>query len=313
MLKLKIMIPQFPNFKVLTLEDKEIVESYTKKLPPYSDFNFTNLWAWNIDSGRKISTLNENLVILFTDYRTTEPAISFLGENKLEDTISTLLAYANDYRIEPQLKFIPETTIRRIYKEFNEINIVEDVTNHDYIFNVSMIADLHNCNLKSKCRLINKFLTNNPDVTFSVQKLHNNQFREQLLLILHRWGKNKLEQNKEFDLENEELAIKRLLETAGQHHLIISSLFIQDKMIAFSIDELLPNNYALSHFIKADITYKGIYEHLNQKVASYLEQCGVVYWNWEQDLNLEGLKRLKLSYRPCHFLKKYIITVKNKL
>lgn len=300
------MHPKFPDFKILTIEDKELVESFTDKIPPYSDFNFTNLWAWNIDGGRKISILNNNLVILFTDYRTTEPTFSFLGENMIDETAETLLAYTKDYGVEPQLNFVPEALA--INLESQKLNIREDITNHDYIFSVAEIANPQNNDLKTKCRLANCFLEKNPDAYFTIQKLQNDTLREQIFSVLHCWGENKKAKDKEYEIENEELAIKRLLETAGEHRLMLSGVYLDKQMIGFSIDELLPNNYALSHFIKADINYKGIYEFLNQQVAGYLEQQGVKYWNWEQDLNIEGLKQLKLSYRPSHYLKKYIIT-----
>lgn len=76
------MIPQFPEFKIVEVGDREAVESHTHRYPPYSDFNFTSLWAWDTSNERMISELNGNLVVRFTDYATNEPFLSFLGTNK---------------------------------------------------------------------------------------------------------------------------------------------------------------------------------------------------------------------------------------
>ena len=80
-------------------------------------------------------------------------------------------------------------------------------------------------------------------------------------------------------------------------------------MIGFSIDELLPNQYAISHFFKADSSYRGVYDFLNEKVAENLSNRGIALWNWEQDLGIESLKISKTGYRPVDFLKKYTVSL----
>ena len=42
-------IPDFPTFRPLAVSDRSLVESATSPFPPYSDFGFTSLWAWNTD------------------------------------------------------------------------------------------------------------------------------------------------------------------------------------------------------------------------------------------------------------------------
>lgn len=75
------MISQFPQFKELELEDKEEIEKFTSKYPPYSDFNFVSMWSWDVRGDMRVSKLNNNLVVRFTDYLTGSPFFSFLGDN----------------------------------------------------------------------------------------------------------------------------------------------------------------------------------------------------------------------------------------
>ena len=110
------MIPKFPDFKKLELSDKDIVEDFVSKYPPYSDFNFISLWAWDTDSKRMISELNNNLVVYFTDYLSGEPFISFIGTNKVERTSQELITYAQSLGIDPKLRFIPEESVRSLSK-----------------------------------------------------------------------------------------------------------------------------------------------------------------------------------------------------
>ena len=79
-------------------------------------------------------------------------------------------------------------------------------------------------------------------------------------------------------------------------------------MIGFSIDEIVPHSIRYITFFKADNSFKGISEFLNEKVAQYLVVHDVVLWNWQQDLGIEDLRRSKMSYRPVNFLKKYRVS-----
>ena len=45
--------------------------------------------------------------------------------------------------------------------------------------------------------------------------------------------------------------------------------------------------------------------------ALHLEKRGVKYFNIEQDLGIDGLRKWKTSYQPVFFLKKYKITPKS--
>src|SRR3989344_1777498 len=106
------MILQFPEFRVVEVNDREAIESHTKQFFPYSDFNFTSLWAWDTSGERMISELNSNLVVRFTDYSTHEPFFSFLGIRETEHTARTLIDYAKAEGITPELRLMPEISVR---------------------------------------------------------------------------------------------------------------------------------------------------------------------------------------------------------
>lgn len=300
-------IPQFPHFKEVSLFDRSLIKKITHEYPPYSDFNFTNLWTWDVLETRKLAELNGNLVIMFSDYRTATPILSFLGQNKAIETATTILSHTDKLNTESVLKFIPEETAKLLQEA--KLQVAEDSNNHDYIFSVKDIANPLSKNLKTKRRLANKFVTSYPQVKVVAQELSDPLTQKNIFDVLYCWEQNKKIDNKAYEIIYEEIALRRLMGSAHNHDLILTCLYDGDIMIAFSIDEILHNSYALSHFIKADIRYKGIYEYLNQTVASLLLKSGVEYWNWEQDLNLEGLRKLKLSYRPINFLKKYAVSL----
>lgn len=303
----KQLIPIFPHFKEVSLHDRALVKSVTQKYPPYSDFNFTNLWTWDVLESRKFSQLNENLVIMFTDYRTATPILSFLGQNMPTETASVILKHAESLNTKPSLRYIPEETAKLLCPK--TFFVAEDATNHDYIFSISELANPEAKKFKTKRRLAKHFITNHPQIQISTRDLSDSLTQKNIFDVLYCWEQNKKIDNKAYEIVYEEIALRRIMSSAVNHELILTCIHDGSVMIAFSIDEILPNNYALSHFIKADIRYKGIYEYLNQTVATILLTSDVRYWNWEQDLNLEGLRNLKMSYRPVSFLKKFEVSL----
>lgn len=305
------MIPKFPNFKKIDLSDKKEIEEYVSKFPPYSTFNFTNLWAWDVKNNRKVSKLNGDLVFLYSVFFAEKPFISFLGNNKCEDTALTLLSFANnDPKIYPELRFITEESIKHLQSA--NLLVEEDRNNFDYLFSPSKLSELQGAKYKNLRRLAKKFSEEYTDAVFQLEDLSDLSVQKKIHLALRQWEHRKKVQNKACnDLEFEEKALCRLLENAKSHKLILSCVLLHDAMLGFSIDEILPGGNAIAHFIKADNSFRGIYEFLNRELAGYLATRDVELWNWQQDLNIETLRKTKLGYRPVAFLKRYTVSLKD--
>jgi hypothetical protein len=302
------VIPQFPKFKKLSVEDGVEIRRFSNRFQPYSLINFSSLWAWNTEGKCKLSKLNGNLVILYTDFITTKPFISFFGTNKFNETAHTLLEFAKGKVIPPALRFVTEET--KTCLKHGDFHIEEDRENFDYIFSTSKLAQSSGADYKQKRQLVHKFTREYPEARFVQENIGNPTVRKNLTAVIRRWEKNKINGNKKYSLEHEEKAINRLLKNDKNRKLVLSCVYVGKTMIGFSIDEILSSGFAMAHFIKADYSFKGIGEFINEKVAQHLLEQGVELWNWQQDLNYDGLRKLKMSYRPVHFLKTYTISKK---
>ena len=302
------MLPTFPKFKQVALHDRAVVESYTGTYPPYSDFNFTSLWSWDTRNECLISDLNGNLVVRFTDDETDEPFLSFIGTNKPDETATTLIQYATSSGISPMLRFVPEESARAVRAP--ALIVEEDRDNFDYICSVSELATLRGPAFNRRRHFAARFLREHPEARFEIVNPSNETVERYILSIFHKWEVDrKFKGHKRYELQNEKLAIQRIFDATEDPTLIVSGVFIDDTMCAFSIDEIIPNQYCMGHFWKADTKYTGIYEFLAQKIALHLETAGVAFWNWEEDLGATGLRKAKMSYRPTHFLKKYKVSL----
>lgn len=300
------MIPTFPLFKKVELEDRASVEVYTHRYPPYSDFNFTSLWAWDSTNEREISILNDNLVVRFTDYASHVPFLSFIGTQNTIDTARTLLEYASHEGLPLALQLVPEVSITGINSQ--EFVCEEDRDNFDYIYAISDLMTLKGGSLGRKRTTISHFKRRHPDAHIEAIDLHVSVVQQHILSIIKAWeARKKLHAPDLSDASHELAAVMRLCETSEAHTLLSTGLFSGGGMIGFSIEEPLPNDACICHFWKVDSDHPGAFGFLMQEKAKRFETLGIAQFNFEQDLGLSGLRQNKGSYGPHTFLKKYTV------
>jgi uncharacterized protein len=303
-----IVIPIFPDFKDISLEDKKEIEKITNKFQPYSDYNTASLFCFNINDQSKVSLLNNNLVVSISDYITNEPIISFMGFSKVLETIKYLIEYAKSKNINHSIKLIPDEIILSNQYLTEEYFVTEDKNNFDYIISLENLLNFPGSSYATKRRLLNNFVKNYSNALSRELDLGNELVKIDILKIFDFW---KMEKNlRDEDISIEHFAIKRLLENANKFNLCATGVYLNGKLIAFAIDEVVSNGFAMGHFMKADKSFKGVYEFLHKETAKNLIDKGCNYLNFEQDMGNPGLRKSKELWNPIRFLKKYTISEK---
>ncbi len=296
------MIPVFPQFKRLELSDKADIERLTKQFLPFSDFNFTSLWAWDTNEEVMISNLFGNLVLRFTDYITSQPFYTFLGISSVNETAQTLFNKAEQENIMSELRMVPEATASLLDK--NRFDVVESEDHHDYVFEMIKLQNFDGNRLRSKRNLCNRFKRQFTSETKVLDHL-SKKAQDEILELFDLWVTNKNYSANEAD--NERKAFQRLF-LMNNHDLVCIGVYIAGKLKGLIINEILAGHYTMLHFEKADEKFEGIYAYLMSENARILNQVHKrTYLNYEQDLGLPGLRLGKRSYRPSHTLKKYTI------
>ena len=303
------MIPAFPKFERLLFEHKPHIEKHISKHPPYSDFNFTSLFSWGGEE-TYLSELNGNLVIKFRDYITNEPFYTFIGLNKVNETIKTLLEESIKNNMHPKLKLIPEVALKANPEILEQFDVQEDRDNFDYIYLLEEAKEFIGNKYRAKRNFINRFKKLYQS-SHRVIDLKNPKIQQEMLDLFSSWQRLKSRSDK--DVDNELLAIKKILEFSKDLKLFCIGLYIDNKMVAFSINEVLSDGYAMNLFEKADTTYQGIFPYLRQITSIYLLELGSKFLSHEQDLGVEGLRKSKMSYNPNFFLKKYTVAHKRSI
>ena len=295
------MIAQFPDFSELDFSHKLEVEALTSKFDPYSDFNFTSLFCWDVDDSTEISNLNNNLVIKMPDYLSGETIYSMLGRNNIDESLGQLMELAGS------LKLVPQAVIENINSP-QEFIITEDRDNFDYIYNLHDLAHLVGNKHKKKRNKISAFSKALAGTwVMEGSNVLNVAQKNEITEVFEKWRQESKQTDGE--IKGEGAAINRLLEHSDQLNLIYITVRIEGKLVAFSINEIINDKYAYTVFEKALLVHENIYSFLLNQAATDLLYKGSIYANWAQDLGIDGLRKSKMSYHPARFLKKYSVTL----
>lgn len=111
-------------------------------------------------------------------------------------------------------------------------------------------------------------------------------------------------------LKAENAAIQRVLSHwPAFRELIAGSLYVDGKMIAFSVGEKLDAKNLGVQYEKGLNGYKGVYQAMN---CEFVRHAGkdFEYINRAQDLDEEGLRQAKETYMPVGYLRKYKVVFK---
>lgn len=288
----------------MTPDHREEFTNFTSRFDPYSDFNFTSALTWDTDGSARISTLNDNLVITMPDYLTGTPVTSLLGESAIDESLD-ILATA-DIR---ELRLVPEVTVRSIQNP-SRLQITEDADNFDYVYDLAELAPLGGAKYKRKRNKIN-----NVHAAFdgrlrvaTTSTIEDNHL-EAIDHVFSGWVDCSGQSAK--DKEPEQAAFQKLLQHAGSLSLLLTTATLDEKPVAFSVNEPLGNGHAICHYEKTLPVHGEIQSFIAHQAAKALWEAGCRYVNWEQDLGVEGLRKSKISFHPSHFLKKYTVKPKH--
>jgi hypothetical protein len=294
------MISHFPNFSFLNIEHQEEIRSICAKTDPYADFNFINLFCWSNGEAR-VSLLNNNLAIQLPDYISDSTIFSLIGDKKLDESLRELL------KISRRLELIPESVIKGLNKP-TEFKIIEDVGGHDYVYLIKDIVDLQGKRFKNKRQKLQKIKEVFPN-SFEIKTKTDidEQDKSDMRQVFISWIENHRNHSVEEDAELK--AFNILLDSISHFKLAFTFIRYLDNLVAFSVNEVINEKYALCHFEKVVRIHPHLGVLIINEAAKYLLNQGCVYVNWEQDLGIDGLRISKRSYHPEKLFKKYSVTL----
>lgn len=294
------------SYKKISLQDKELFDFYLNKDFFYiSDINFTNLYIWK--SAREIAyTIINECLIIQTTYKGKTPYYFYpIGADK-KNKVACIEEMIKDCQMknEPlEFRSLEKKSVETLQATFgNKFDFKPNLDRSDYIYDVKELIKLSGRKFHKKKNHLNRFLQNYPHFSYVSINKNNKSLVEKVWIS---WFKQ-LKANGDINegLANENAGIIAILK--DYEHFNIQGGFIsaEEKIVAFSFGEVINNEMVVIHIEKADSSYQGVYQIINQQLLLN-EFSAYKYVNREEDLGIEGLRQAKMSYNPVFLVEKF--------
>ncbi len=282
-------VPSFPDFRKISLADKELFGNYFSKHPQEtSELTFTNFFIWRRCDRSEATLINGNICVVARPE--SEPPYFFepLGEEKLEETIDICMSHV------PRFSRVSEKFAKEHFEGKTRYK-VEAVRDHfDYLYRADDLISLKGRKYDGKRNRVKRFLKNNIPI---YQHLAEDMVPD-CLKLLDRWGRSKRPGACLDEPVREALNNLSALSVEG------AVIRINGKIEAFTIGEELNNDAAVVYIEVANPDIDGLAQHINQQFCRN-EWAGFKYINREEDAGDAGLRKAKLSYHPIKLISKY--------
>lgn len=283
------------DFKPIKLEDKNLFDSHYSKYPPvHSDNLFTTMISWMDYSNYQYAFLNDNLII----FSKIKNLIQFrLPSGKFnKDVVQQVFQLAKKEGSENPIGLIDNEMKNQILKIYPNLNFIEDRKYYDYVYLASNLAELSGSDYSKIRNRLNKFISR---YNYTIEKISEENMTE-IGNFLKRWCLWK-DCDSDILLENEKKAILYSMSHFFELKLSGIAILINGKIEAIAVFEKMSSDTAVVHYEKGSPDYDGIYKAINQETAKILQK-DFKYINRQSDMDLPGLRRAKMSYRPFRMM-----------
>lgn len=277
---------------MISLEDKALIDQALQISPQMlSDYNFTNLWMW--DSLRDYQLLEKDGFLLIKFKEKGEQYFLFpLGQGSKKKLLQKLIAEEKPFT----MRAIPEEALQ----EFSSLDIIPETDRFDYLYNFEDLLILPGNSYQPKRNLIHQF---ERDYAYTFEPITKDNLNK-VVKAEKRWFQEYEETKENIQFEHE--AIMHALEAFFHLNIKGGILFVKDDVAAYSFAEYIHPEVLLIHAEKAFLKYHGSYQMINQQMLMHLPQ--VPFVNREEDLGNENLHKVKESYHPVKYLKKFKVS-----
>ena len=295
---------------------KDIDIDAKDKLQPYFDmvnyeaceYCFATLYMWQhlYKTGYYIG---DGFAVLIGEYEgDTFSILPLCSKDKLPQVIDFVLNYFESIESKLYFRGITQEIVDDLKEYYpGRFEYIEERDLFDYVYDAESMRTLAGRKNQKKRNHINYFLKEY-EGRFEYKLLDKDNFDECLDLV-KQWADNK-EENNEYDegMDDELIGIKKIFNNYDvlKFNVKIGGIYVDGKLEAFTIGELLNPNMALIHIEKANPNIRGLYPFINQQFLVN-EFSDVEFVNREEDLGIPGLRKAKLSYHPIRFVEKYTV------
>ncbi len=198
-----------------------------------------------------------------------------------------------------------------------EIQFIHDRDYDEYVYLKEKLISLSGRALHKKKNHLNFFLRN---YEYEAKPIREVDRKDILALAAEIRDYKAQDEEEEEDIENEYAAIEELLNIMERNQEMSKTcdpnpcandcpingigIYINNKLEAFAIGEVISDTLAAEHFEKANDDYRGIYQLVCSEFCKSLPES-IVYVNREEDMGIPGLRQAKEALKPDHMEERF--------
>ena len=292
------------TFRDMVPEDYALFQAYVEGVPySNSNYSFANMYVWREHYHIQIAPMPEALYVRgrvaetdpyahyqpMTRHDASLPRVLEQVEADCKEHGSPFLIYGAD---EHFVRWMRQEDLEGVYQ------IEPDRDNFEYVYETEKLARLSGKKLHGKRNHVNAFVKK---YAYQVEELDGRHTAD-CMQIFDEWAQDR----EAADTAPERAAIQQALQYREQLHLCGLIVYVEGRPVAFTVGEQYHPEIALVHFEKAVPDIDGGFPFVNQQFAQWWEGK-VPCINRAEDMGVEGMRKAKLSYRPCHMIHKYTI------
>lgn len=279
----------------LQLSHKPLFDAHLKNYPiDLSDYTFTNFWMWNSARNYHIALFEEWLCTRFT-FEGNELFMMPIGPKITDGLLQALLQSTSPFIMRAVSEERAKEMVSLLPKP---ITLTAEENRFDYLYGFNQLKTLAGNDLQPKRNLIHQFEEEYGD-SFQLISADN------LPLVIEMQRTWISAHKPDAHLLEEHCALIRALEYYEPLGLEGGCLIVDNKVVAYTLAEMLTKDTLVIHAEKALNGYKGAYQTINQQFLAHHKET--LYVNREESLGIPALDQAKRSYHPINLLKKFKI------
>lgn len=292
-------------FRPVTAADADLLRSYTMESKCMNcDMNVTNLCGWQFLYHTEWAIVEGFLVLRFVSGGQVT-YMKPIGKGDLRRVLELLMADARSLGDTLRMACVCPCAQGLMEESMpGAFTYTTDRDRADYLYLRERLVTLAGKKLQPKRNHISKFKRLYPDYAY---RPLTSDLVPDCLRLGEEWCRTN-DCHMQRAMQAEQRMIAYALSHMEELHIVGGTLWVEDRMVAFTFGSPI-NAEAFDVCVeKADTAYEGVYATINQEFVSRLPE-EIVYINREEDLGLEGLRKAKLSYYPDLLLDKMTATL----
>ncbi len=290
------------NLRDLCVSDRALVLSYLEKYGKgLCEHSFVNLMVWRDFDRPMFGFVGKSLCVLI---RPVDEQPFFL-----EPFSESFDGAALDYCLSSvgRMSRLSNCYAEQLSGRVRGLNSLPD--HSDYVYSSAEMSELHGRKFDAKRNQIKRFTAWSGGFEYKpIDKL----FATKALEVFDEWTYAKLYHEDPEPMINfscQRLAIVRTFESFDELSILAGGLFVKGSLVGFVLGSAYSSEMAFMHFAYVRPNMNGAMQALFRESCRHTFK-GFRMVNFEQDLGLAGLRKMKLSYHPALIEQKHEILLK---